>query len=159
MIVFAPLRQEDIPAVLELEQVCFPEGPWGRLSFEGELNNPATVFLTVRDEDGNLVGYGGVWFMYDEGNITNLAVAPARRRAGLGRRILEELIRLCRREGMESVTLEVRAGNAPAIALYQSAGFQPCGLRKRYYQRKEDAVIMRMPLAEKETEKDADSGD
>lgn len=141
------LKPEDIDGILELENLCFPEDPWSRLSFENELENPISVFLIAKEEEtGRLVGYGGVWMMYDVGNITNIAVHPDYRREGIGREILKLLVQVCREKEMSSVTLEVRKGNLPAIGLYEAENFQVCGLRRRYYRDFEDALIMTKEL-------------
>ena len=78
-----------------------------------------------------------------EGDITNVAVAPASRRKGVARTLLERLIELLKEQQVTAVTLEARASNTPAIALYQSLGFKSVGLRPRYYTNPvEDAEIM-----------------
>lgn len=147
MIKIALLTADDIDEVFELEQICFPDDPWGRLSFENELENPLSVFLTAYDEEAEkIAGYGGVWLMYDSGNITNIAVHPDYRREGIGRKILGVLTDICTEKGMEEITLEVREGNIPARSLYESEGFENCGVRKRYYKGMEDAVIMTKEL-------------
>ena len=135
--------EDNIEEVLELEKLCFPDDPWGRLSFENELSNPLSVFIIAIDEEENkIIGYGGVWLMYDVGNITNIATHPHYRREGIGTKILSVLTDVCTEKGMESITLEVRAGNIPAQAMYQANGFSLCGRRKNYYRDKEDALIM-----------------
>ena len=147
MIQVSCFKAEHLDAVLELEQLCFPEDPWSRASFEQELSNPLSVFLIAIDEDTNqLVGYGGIWLMYDAGNITNIAVHPAYRREGIGSKLLELLTEVCQESGMETITLEVRESNLPARALYERRGFVLCGVRKNYYQGKENAMIMTKEL-------------
>ncbi len=157
MIFVELLKQEDIDEVLVLEKTCFPDDPWNRASFENELTNPNAYFLVARDDEkGEVVGYGGVWAMYDVGDITNIAVRPDYRREGIGRKILNLLIDLCKEKGMTEITLEVRQSNLPAQRLYTSEGFEICGLRKRYYQNKEDAVIMTLRFNMTEEKRDAD---
>ncbi len=151
------LQTSDIDEILELEQKCFPDDPWSRGAFEEEIKNSLSIFLVAREEEtGEIIGYGGVWLMYDVGNITNLAVAPNCRQSGIGRRILQLLIDLCVERGMTAITLEVRKSNLVAQKLYQSEGFVCCGLRKRYYQGTEDAVIMTLELITMEEEENAD---
>ena len=98
-------------------------------------------------EVGAILGYGGVWLMYDTGNVTNLAVSPDCQRQGLGRRLLAKLIDVCIEESMASITLEVRRSNTAAKALYASMGFTVQGMRKQYYKDREDAVIMTKDLS------------
>lgn len=148
MIQIAPLKDADIDAVLTIEKVCFPNDPWPRISFEEELHNPLSRFFVLSDtEMGAILGYGGVWLMYDTGNVTNLAVSPDCRRQGLGRRLLTKLIDVCIEENMASITLEVRRSNAAAKALYASMGFTVQGMRRQYYKDREDAVIMTKDLS------------
>ena len=148
MIQIAPLKDADIDIVLTIEKRCFPNDPWNRISFEEELQNPLSRFYVLTDtEVGAILGYGGVWLMYDTGNVTNLAVSPDCRRQGLGRRLLTKLIDVCIEENMASITLEVRRSNTAARALYASMGFTVQGMRKQYYKDREDAVIMTKDLS------------
>ncbi len=148
MIQIVPLKDADIDIVLTIEKRCFPNDPWPRISFEEELHNPLSRFFVLSDtETGAILGYGGVWLMYDAGNITNLAVCPDCRRRGLGKRLLTKLIDVCIEENMASITLEVRRSNAAARALYASMGFTVQGMRRQYYKDREDAVIMTKDLS------------
>lgn len=85
--------------------------------------------------------------MYDVGNITNIAVHPDYRRAGIGSKILSIITDICVENGMEAITLEVRESNFSAQKLYRANGFSVCGVRKKYYQGKENALIMTKELA------------
>ncbi len=148
MIQIAPLKDADIDIVLTIEKRCFPNDPWNRISFEEELQNPLSRFYVLTDtEVGAILGYGGVWLMYDTGNVTNLAVSPDCRQQGLGRRLLTKLIDVCIEENMASITLEVRRSNTAAKALYASMGFTVQGMRRQYYKDREDAVIMTKDLS------------
>ena len=85
--------------------------------------------------------------MLDEGNLDNIAVAPAYRRQGVAAALIETLLRRARELSLACVMLEVRQSNAPAIALYESFGFAPVGKRKGYYEKpREDAVLMTLFL-------------
>lgn len=149
MIQIGFLTEETLDEVLALEQICFPNDPWGRLSFENELSNPLSVFLIATDDTtGSVIGYGGIWLMYDAGNITNIAIHPNYRREGIAAKLLALLTDICVEKGMETITLEVRESNLPARKLYEASGFSVCGLRKKYYQGKEDALIMTKELSE-----------
>ncbi len=147
MIQIELLTEDVLDEILALEQLCFPDDPWGRLSFENELSNPLSVFLVAKDIDSNkVIGYGGVWLMYDAGNITNIAIHPQYRREGIGSKLLDLLTDICMERGMETITLEVRVSNLPAKTLYETNGFLVCGVRKKYYHGKEDAFIMTKEL-------------
>ncbi len=146
MISFELLSEDNIADVWELEKICFDD-PWELNAFASELNNKISVYFVARDDETKkVVGYAGVWLMYDCANITNIAVAPEYRREGLGGKMLELLTDVSRERGMKSITLEVRASNNSAIVLYEKCGFVSCGLRKRYYQGNEDALIMTKKL-------------
>lgn len=148
MIKFEMLSADNVEKVWELEKLCFDD-PWELTSFTSELDNKISVYFAARDDENDrIVGYAGVWLMYDCANITNIAVASEYRREGLGGKMLDLLIDVSRERGMDSVTLEVRVSNIPAIALYEKYGFVKCGLRKKYYQGKEDALIMTLSLKE-----------
>ena len=91
----------------------------------------------------------GCQTVLDEGYITNVAVSPDCRRQGIGRALIAELAERAKRAGLAFVTLEVRASNTPAIALYEGAGFKPVGVRKNFYTApSEDAVLMTLYLKE-----------
>jgi [ribosomal protein S18]-alanine N-acetyltransferase len=138
---FESLNEFHLERILEIEKASH-SAPWSEMSFRAELTHPQSVFVVLIG-DGNVVGYGGAWVLIDEIHITNVAVDPELRGQGLGRKIVLEL--LARGQEREAVcaTLEVRAGNAPALGLYRSMGFVEAGLRKKYYpDNKEDAVVM-----------------
>ncbi len=147
MIELKLLTYELIDSVLELENICFPDDPWGRLSFESEVGNDISLFIVAIDNEvDEVIAYGGVRYMYDVGDITNIAVAPEYRREGIGEKILEVLTKACLEKGMLAINLEVREGNIPAIKLYEKYGFVRCGVRKRYYRGKYNAILMTKEL-------------
>ena len=148
MILIRFLEASDIDEIIQLEKLCFPEDPWSRLSFETELDNPLSVFFVAVDEEsGKMMGYGGMWLMHDIADITNIAVHPEYRREGIGKNILNLLIKIAKEKEMTAITLEVRESNIPAQKLYESAGFVRCGISKRYYQGREDAIIMTLDFS------------
>lgn len=135
------MRDKHLEALARLEQLCFSI-PWSYESLEQELaNEQAAVF--VAEWQGNTAGYAGLHFVLDEAYVTNIAVFPAYRHRGIGRALIREQKRFCRRRGFAMLTLEVRASNATAIGLYESEGFLIQGRRKDFYQLPtEDALIM-----------------
>ena len=113
-----------------------------RAQLAAAIEDERQIFL-VAEEDGELLGYVSMLFVLDEGYIGNVAVAPSARRRGIASALLAELF--CRAQALDLafLTLEVRAGNVPAIALYERFGFQTVGRRKDYYSAPtEDALIM-----------------
>ena len=132
---------DDVEAVHAIEVACF-KTPWSRDSFYREVTENECARYVVLREDGVAMAYAGVWFVLDEGHITNIAVHPDRRGIGYGERVTRAMIQLAADSGMNWMTLEVRRSNTPAINLYHKLGFIDVGYRKRYYENTEDALIM-----------------
>lgn len=136
-----PMDRSHISKIAALERQCF-SAPWSKEMLQEELFHPQASFLVAEGEDGQVLGYAGLYAILDEGYIANIAVAPEWRGQGIGGALLDVYCRFGR-ENLAFLTLEVRASNAPAIALYRSRDFQPAGRRKDYYEKpKEDAVLM-----------------
>ena len=132
---------DDVEAVHEIETACF-KTPWSKASFYNEVTSNACARYMVLREDGVAKAYAGVWFVLDEGHITNIAVHPDRHGLGYGERVTRALIQLAADSGMNWMTLEVRRSNTVAQNLYHKLGFIDVGYRKRYYENSEDALIM-----------------
>jgi ribosomal-protein-alanine N-acetyltransferase len=136
-----PLGYSDLPPVIAIERRSFPT-PWSLSMFVLELSKPSGICLAaVESEAEKVLGYL-VCSRYDMvWHLMNVAVDPVARRRGVGRELLEAMI--ARAGRAKQYTLEVRASNAPAIALYERFGFRSAGTRPRYYRDTgEDAVIM-----------------
>ena len=117
-----PMTAQHLPAVAELERICFPADPWSEALFRAALENPGAAILLALGEDGALLGYAVLSTVLDEGNLDNIAVAPAYRRQGVADALLS-VVTGFGREHLSRLMLEVRASNAPAIALYEKYGF------------------------------------
>ena len=131
-----------IPQIEALETQCFSL-PWTAEALRSQLKDKQHEFIAAIDPEGNVLGYVGMMFVLDEGYISNVAVAPSYRRKGIADALILRLCELCTEHGLAFVSLEVRAGNVPAIALYEKHGFGRVGLRRNYYERpREDALIM-----------------
>jgi ribosomal-protein-alanine N-acetyltransferase len=143
-----PMRQEDLPEVLIIEVASFPL-PWTKEMFENELaRRDLSEALVARLPDAGtpppIVGYMCGWVVGEELHINNLAVAPRWRRRGIAGALLAAALERGRARGARCAFLEVRASNVGAQALYRRYGFEPAGVRKRYYNHPiEDAVVMR----------------
>lgn len=135
------MTEVDVEAVHEIEVACF-KTPWSRESILREVTENACARYVVLREDGKVIAYAGVWFILDEGHITNIAVHPDKRRMGYGERVCREMIQLAADSGMNWMTLEVRRSNKAAQELYHKLGFIDVGYRKRYYENTEDALVM-----------------
>lgn len=141
-----PFAAEHIAAVAEIECACFAD-PWTEDGLREELGNSCARFLTAVDEAGEVAGYIGCHTVLDEGYIANVAVSPKLRRRGVGRQLVQAL--LAQSGDLSFVTLEVRASNEPAIALYTGCGFVPVGTRRNFYSHPtEDALLMTVFLTQ-----------
>jgi ribosomal-protein-alanine N-acetyltransferase len=133
---------DDLNAVVAIERASFGD-PWSAASFRSLLSAETSRFR-VATHDGVVVGYAIATRVGDEAELANLAVDPSVRRAGIGARLLDDLLASTDGEPAATVYLEVRASNEPAQALYRSRGFEAVGRRRGYYSRPaEDAVVMR----------------
>ncbi len=141
---FDLLKQEYIEQICEIEKVCFAE-PWSPGMFRQELDNPLAIYFIALC-DGEVVGYIGCWQIINEGHITNVAVKPDFRRLGIAKELISRLIQMLRDNDFIYLTLEVRRSNTSAIQLYESFGFAQTGVRKKYYQDNEDALLMATEL-------------
>lgn len=134
-----------VAAAAGLERLCFSD-PWSEKSIASELENPLSLWL-VALEGGQVVGYVGSQTVLGWTDMMNLAVHPDYRRRHIGEALVEALIRLLKEQENECLTLEVRASNESAKALYGKMGFTEVGRRPNYYRNpKEDALILRVEL-------------
>ena len=133
---------EDVPAIVELDQLSFSL-PWPEKSFRFELtDNPASRCWVI-EADGRIVGMIVVWLLVDEAHIATIATHPDRRRQGIARKLLSYALRYLSKEGAVSSFLEVRESNLAAQEMYRKFGFKAVGRRKRYYKdTDEDAILM-----------------
>ena len=139
------MTADRVCAVAELEQLCFAD-PWSEKSIASELENKLAFWL-VAVEDDQVVGYIGSQPVMDESDMMNVAVHPEHRRKGIAEALIAALSDGLKAQGNVCLTLEVRASNAPAIALYDKLGFAQVGRRPNYYRNpKEDALILRKAL-------------
>ena len=136
-----PMTSEHIPQIAALEQACFSH-PWSEAMLQNELWNDSAVIIVAEGEDGTVLGYAGLQTVLDEGYINNVAVGENYRRQGVADELIAAFVRFGAAK-LAFLTLEVRASNTPAIALYAKHGFVEAGRRKNYYDDpKEDALLM-----------------
>ncbi len=134
-----PMTAADVPVVAGMEREIYPQ-PWSARVFYDELARHDRRYF-VAETDAGVLGYGGLMLVGDDAHITTLAVAPAARQQGIGKRLMLELVEAALDTGARHLTLEVRVSNVGARELYRRFGFAPVGLRKHYYVN-EDALIM-----------------
>ena len=141
-----PMTADHLDAVAALERICFSD-PWSRGLLAAELDNDLSAFLVALDSEDQVAGYAGLQVVLDEGTVTNIAVRPDCRRRGVASQLLQVFLNFAQGNHLAFLTLEVRASNYAAIALYGSRGFRGVGRRKNYYEHpREDAVIMTLDL-------------
>ena len=135
-----PMTKYHVAGIKKVDDSCF-ESPWSLKAFESELENPiAFYFVAVKDDE--VIGYCGYWWTFGEAQITNVAVSPEYRQKGIASALMDEMINHCREMDVFSITLEVRVSNNAAISMYEKYGFERVGLRPKYYNNKEDALLM-----------------
>ena len=135
----------DVPAIAELERICFSD-PWSENSIASELNNPLSYWL-VAEVKGRIAGYVGSQAVLDAADMMTFAVDPNYRQQGIGRALINALVKYLQQNNVIALLLEVRASNMPAISLYEKMGFTQVGRRPKYYHNpREDALILRKEL-------------
>ncbi len=139
MISLRPMLQGDIPAVLVIERATYTT-PWSEQVFRDELRQPGRSYL-VAEDDGALIGYGGVLLLGEDAHVTTVAVAADHQGKRLGTRLMLQLVEAALKKNARHLTLEVRFSNSRAQSLYTRFGMSPVGVRKNYYV-DEDALIM-----------------
>lgn len=140
------MTMDDLAGALEVEKECFGREAWSEASYHATLLLPYARYFAAEEillDMHRIVGTLGLRLIADEGEITNVAVLPASRGRGISSLLLQKAIDCCEGEGIHNLTLEVRAGNTPAICLYRKFGFVAEGRRPGFYRDPvEDALIM-----------------
>lgn len=137
----------DVEPVVALERELFAHDPWSAEQFWGELAQvPETRWFAVHEDADGIDGYVGLFAVPPEGDVQTIAVAPRSQGRGLGRELLDALVVEAESRGCAQLFLEVRQDNQPAIALYESAGFEKQGRRRDYYGPGLDALVLRRRL-------------
>ena len=138
-----PLRRRHLKAVMPIEEALYPR-PWTLGVFHAEIDlvRHDHRYYIAGIINNELVGYAGLLFTPDDAHVTNIAVSPAWQRRGIATDLLLELAWKARERTCSALTLEVRVSNEPAQELYRRFGFVPAGVRKKYYENVEDAIVM-----------------
>jgi len=132
----------EIEAISEIEKKCFPY-PWSKEAIKEELCENVLSYFLIAECNGQICGYVSSWLLFNiEAEVGNLAVLPEFRRNGIAKSLMQSLINYSQSKNIYEITLEVRASNQKAISLYEKLGFKKAGLRKKYYQGTEDAILM-----------------
>lgn len=138
-----PFRRRHLRQVLAIENQVYPR-PWTQGVFASELAQvrDGSRCYVVALLEGRVMGYAGLMFTDDGAHVTNIAVDPDQHRRGIGRQLMVHLMRTAREANCDAMTLEVRVTNTGAQAMYRQFGFAPAGIRKRYYENTDDALVM-----------------
>ena len=143
--IIVPMDRGHIPQIAALERECFST-PWSENMLSDALFDPKASFIVAEDGEGGVLGYAGLQVVLDEGYIDNIAVEEAARRHGVGDALLDVFCRFGQAH-LSFLTLEVRASNQKAIALYEQMGNEKEGVRPGFYDSpKEDALIYSLYL-------------
>jgi ribosomal-protein-alanine N-acetyltransferase len=143
---FRSMQMDDLDAIMAIEPHIYPY-PWTRGNFSDSLNSGYSAWVLMLDEQ--IIGYSLVMLVLDEAHLLNLSVAKAYQKQGLGRLLLEYMIKISKNNQATNMFLEVRPSNISAIALYQIMGFNEMAVRRGYYPAtsgREDAVLMGLAL-------------
>jgi [ribosomal protein S18]-alanine N-acetyltransferase len=138
-----PMRRRHIVDIMPIEEGSYPR-PWSSSVFTSELEmarQGARTYLVAK-RGSRLVGYAGTMYVVGDAHVTNIAVRPSVQRHGVATRLLAELAWAARDRDCVAMTLEVRLSNHGAQELYRRFGFVPAGIRQRYYENTEDAIVM-----------------
>ena len=118
---------------------------WSYNILKQELENDKSKYFVAKQEN-EIVGFAGVMLIIDEVNIMNIVVRKNKRKLGIGSLLLNEIIRFSKIHSAASITLEVNGKNITAIKLYEKYGFKQVGLRKKYYNNEDNAILMDLVL-------------
>ena len=138
----------DLPIIMQIENLCFPHGAWKDENIIQELKeNPVAHFwvieLSLEDKnDYRVVGFCDYWETFDSATICQIAVHPYLQRKQLGTAMMDEIFNDCYAKKIQTLTLEVRVGNIPAINFYKKYGFEIEVTKPHYYDNGEDAYYM-----------------
>lgn len=114
---------------------------WKPSILESELKSENSKYIVAK-ENGVIVGFAGLWFSPIDAEITNIVTKKSERKRGIASLLLDRLIEMAKEEKRDNISLEVNENNIPAGLLYEKAGFEVVGIRKKYYNGKDNAIIM-----------------
>jgi len=143
---FRHMTMIDMDAIMEIEPHIYSH-PWSRGNFVDSLNSGYSAW--VLESGGEIIGYALMMMVLDEAHLLNLSIAKPYQKQGLGRLLLEHMIRIAKEKKALNMFLEVRQSNIAAIALYEAIGFNEMAIRRGYYPAhhgREDAVLMGLAL-------------
>ena len=146
-----PMHTDDLDAIMQIEPTIYSH-PWTRGNFSDSLNSGYSAW--VLEQDNEMIGYSLMMMVLDEAHLLNLSIAKAQQKRGLGRYLLEHMLKIAKNHKAANIFLEVRPSNISAISLYENMGFCEISMRRGYYPAdpktsetgREDAVLMGLAL-------------
>ena len=138
-------EEKDLPILAKIEESCFPCDAWSEEMLSQTLKTPYQ-WSVLAEEDGEIYGYACLFSLFETAELLNIAVDTAYRGRGIGEMLLTAVHEQAKRLGAERILLEVRVSNTPAIALYKKFGYEGYGIRAKYYEDGEDALVMKKML-------------
>lgn len=134
------MTNKDLDEVLKIENDVFCD-PWPKKFFYDDLNNDVSKYFVLIDEE-RIIGYFGLWFMFENADLVNIAIDKDHQGQGLGEKLLRHAICVCINKEVEFLHLEVRPNNLKAKSLYEKFGFEPVRVRRNYYSDGQDCIDM-----------------
>lgn len=145
-----PFSQDDLNAVLEVQNACDLAAGWSHRDYENLASDPRGLILVAESDDpfhAKILGFSVFYQLGEEAELWNIAVAPRFRRQGVAKSLLRETLRRLSNNGAKRILLEVRGSNTAAIELYHSLGFTLLARRRDYYYNpREDALVLTREL-------------
>jgi [ribosomal protein S18]-alanine N-acetyltransferase len=141
-----PIQSDDLDAIMQIEPTIYSH-PWTRGNFSDSLNSGYSAW--VLEDNQKIIGYTLLMMIMDEAHLLNLSVAKHMQKQGLGRFLLEHMLKIAKNHNALNMFLEVRPSNVAAIALYENIGFAEIAVRRGYYPAhngREDAILMGLAL-------------
>ncbi len=140
MVEIKEMTFEDFEKIKDILQTEFDEF-WKPSILKSELENEISKYIVAKMND-EIVGFAGIIILPDDVEITNIVTKKVERKKGIGKLLLDKLIEMAKETEKETISLEVNEINIPAINLYKTSGFEEVGIRKKYYNGINNAIIM-----------------
>lgn len=139
------MTQEDLDIIKDILQTDFDDF-WNYNILKKELENETSIYVVAKNSKNEIIGFAGIQYVLEEGDITNIVVKKQERNSGVGTKLLQSLINISIKKEIKCITLEVNENNQNAIKLYEKFRFIEIGRRKKYYNGKDTAIIMKLDL-------------
>ena len=147
MITYREANSFDIPVLVSLDKELFPYSPWSAGQHREEISAPTRLFVVALDDASSVIGYAGVFAPGGaEADVLTVGVVPMHRGQGIARELMARITQWATEEGSIAMMLEVKTDNVEAITLYETLGYAKLNVRKDYFGRGLDALVMRKEL-------------